>query len=167
MLVGIPNAWERILRAKTVCNCRPYLSQPLTPASSFNNQWNLQTSLMHLSMTWVLYISFSSQRLCTHYHSHAHAHICTHTHTNVHTYTYTHIHQQTPTAGSLVAFGSSDRTVRLWDSRAPRTAGEALAIKAYSAHKGWVVGASWRPGSGYHLATASHDNTIKVCVIVE
>jgi len=65
-------------------------------------------------------------------------------------------------AGSLVAFGSSDRAVRLWDARAPRTSGEALSVKAYTAHKGWVVSLAWRPGSGHQLATASHDHTVKV-----
>ena len=41
---------------------------------------------------------------------HTRTHTQTHTNTRT-THTYTHIHQ-TPTAGSLVAFGSSDRTVR-------------------------------------------------------
>jgi len=61
-----------------------------------------------------------------------------------------------------VAFGSSDRAVRVWDARAPRSAGEALSLKAFSAHKGWVVGAAWRPGHGFHISTASHDSAVKV-----
>lgn len=37
-----------------------------------------------------------------------------------------------------------------------------MAVKGYPAHAGWVVGVAWCPSSPFHLATASHDHTVKV-----
>lgn len=62
--------------------------------------------------------------------------------------------------GSIVAFGCSDRVLRLWDARSRQ--GEALSVKPLPGHAGWVVGLTWSPSSPYHVATASHDHTVKV-----
>jgi ribosome biogenesis protein YTM1 len=59
---------------------------------------------------------------------------------------------------SLVAFGSSDRVLRIWDSRAK---GEALAVKSYASHEGWVSCIAWCAGSPHQLVTGSHDASIK------
>jgi ribosome biogenesis protein YTM1 len=62
--------------------------------------------------------------------------------------------------GSIVAFGCSDRVVRVWDARSRQ--GEALSVKPLPGHAGWVVGLTWSPSSPFHVATASHDHTVKV-----
>lgn len=54
--------------------------------------------------------------------------------------------QQSPT---VVAFGASDRTLRVWDVRR-RTSGEALAVKGYASHGGWIASVAWCPGSQHH-----------------
>uniref|UniRef100_A0A7S0RLG1 Ribosome biogenesis protein WDR12 homolog n=1 Tax=Chlamydomonas leiostraca TaxID=1034604 RepID=A0A7S0RLG1_9CHLO len=62
--------------------------------------------------------------------------------------------------GSLVAFGCSDRVLRVWDARARQ--GEALSVKPLTGHAGWVVGLAWSPSSMHHVASASHDGAIKL-----
>ncbi|KAJ9514254.1 hypothetical protein QJQ45_012237 [Haematococcus lacustris] len=62
--------------------------------------------------------------------------------------------------GSLVAFGCSDKAVRLWDSRT--RSGEALAVKGLVGHAGWVTSLAWCPSSPFHLASGSHDHTMKL-----
>ncbi len=57
-----------------------------------------------------------------------------------------------------MAFGSSDRTLRIWDSRSK---GEALSVKAYTSHEGWVSCLAWCSSSQHHLVTGSHDHSIK------
>jgi ribosome biogenesis protein YTM1 len=61
---------------------------------------------------------------------------------------------------SVVAFGGSDNYLRLWDQRVP--SGEAVAVKPYAGHRGWISAVAWRPGSSYHVATGSHDGVVRV-----
>eukprot|EP00884_Botryococcus_braunii_P014113 jgi/Botrbrau1/22702/Bobra.0132s0041.1 len=65
-----------------------------------------------------------------------------------------------PDRPGLVAFGGADPAVRLWDSRAK--ADPSGGVKAFSSHKGWVVGVAWRPGNSQQFGSASHDGTIKL-----
>ncbi len=60
----------------------------------------------------------------------------------------------------VVAFAGSDRALRLWDVRA--RSGEALSVKAYASHGGWVSALAWSPESQHHLASASHDGSVKM-----
>ncbi len=60
----------------------------------------------------------------------------------------------------VVAFGGADRALRVWDSRSRK--GEALAVQAYPSHGGWVSCVRWSPTSAHHVATASHDATVKL-----
>lgn len=63
-------------------------------------------------------------------------------------------------SANIVAFGGSDRVLRIWDSRG--VSGEGLAVKAYTAHEGWISSLAWRPGSSYHLITGGHDGAVKL-----
>jgi ribosome biogenesis protein YTM1 len=63
-------------------------------------------------------------------------------------------------SSSVVAFGGSDRVLRVWDTRG--VAGEGLAVKAYTAHEGWISSIAWRPGSSYHMVTGGHDGAVKL-----
>jgi ribosome biogenesis protein YTM1 len=87
-------------------------------------------------------------------------------------------------AGGLVAFAGAEGAVRIWDTRAQ---GEALAVKGYvtpGSTGSWVAALAWRPslplgdrsgkgggsssssggssGSEYHIASASHDGTVRL-----
>nr|AIF73520.1 WD40 protein [Volvox ferrisii] len=65
----------------------------------------------------------------------------------------------------LVAFGCSDRALRLWDTRGPTRPGaasETLAVTTHGSHANWVTAVAWCPSSAYHLATASHDGSVKL-----
>jgi len=61
---------------------------------------------------------------------------------------------------NVVALGGSDKVLRIWDSRAVK--GEALAVRAYAAHEGWISSLAWRPSSSFHVASGSHDGTVKL-----
>eukprot|EP00879_Flechtneria_rotunda_P011935 GHRR01012466.1.p1 GENE.GHRR01012466.1~~GHRR01012466.1.p1 ORF type:complete len:324 (+),score=143.69 GHRR01012466.1:1251-2222(+) len=63
-------------------------------------------------------------------------------------------------SSDVVAFGGSDRVLRIWDTRSVK--GEGLAVKAYAAHESWIASIAWRPNSSYHVATGSHDGCVKV-----
>lgn len=63
-------------------------------------------------------------------------------------------------SSNVVAFGGSDRVLRVWDTR--RVSGEGLAVKAYTAHEGWISAVSWRPESSYQVATGGHDGAVKL-----
>jgi ribosome biogenesis protein YTM1 len=63
-------------------------------------------------------------------------------------------------SSSVVAFGGSDRVLRVWDARG--VSGEGLAVKAYAAHEGWISSLAWRPGSSYHLISGGHDGAVKM-----
>ncbi|GAX79465.1 hypothetical protein CEUSTIGMA_g6906.t1 [Chlamydomonas eustigma] len=60
----------------------------------------------------------------------------------------------------VVAFGGSDKALRVWDSRSKK--GEGLAVQGYASHTNWISCVSWSPHSSFHLATASHDQTVKM-----
>jgi ribosome biogenesis protein YTM1 len=60
----------------------------------------------------------------------------------------------------LVAFGGSDKVLRIWDTRG--VSGEGLAVKSYAAHEGWISSLAWRPGSSYHVASGGHDGAVKL-----
>lgn len=60
----------------------------------------------------------------------------------------------------VVAFGSSDRSLRVWDTRSQP--GQELQLKAYASHSNWVTCVAWCPSSQYHLATGSKDHTLKL-----
>ncbi len=62
---------------------------------------------------------------------------------------------------NVVAFGCSDRALRVWDTRARGTE-DKLAVTTHGSHGGWVTAVSWCPASQHHLATASHDGTVKL-----
>eukprot|EP00887_Chlorella_sp_A99_P000459 scaffold17.g459.t1 len=61
---------------------------------------------------------------------------------------------------SAVAFGGTERAVRVWDPRA--RSGEGLAVRALASHTGWVAALAWHPTSPHHLVSASHDGTAKL-----
>jgi ribosome biogenesis protein YTM1 len=63
-------------------------------------------------------------------------------------------------SSSIVAFGGSDRVLRVWDARG--VSGEGLAVKAYNAHEGWISSIAWRPDSSFHLVTGGHDGAVKL-----
>ncbi len=62
---------------------------------------------------------------------------------------------------TLVAFGCSDRALRLWDTRG-KPGSDALAVTTQGAHGGWVTAVAWCPSSQHHIASGSHDGTIKM-----
>ncbi|GIL44920.1 hypothetical protein Vafri_2370 [Volvox africanus] len=64
-------------------------------------------------------------------------------------------------APHLVAFGCSDRALRLWDTRG-KSGSETLAVTTHGTHGNWVSAVAWCPGSQHHLATASYDGTVKL-----
>jgi ribosome biogenesis protein YTM1 len=45
-------------------------------------------------------------------------------------------------APRVVAFGCSDRALRLWDTRG-KPGSDALAVSTHGAHGGWVSAVSW------------------------
>jgi ribosome biogenesis protein YTM1 len=63
-------------------------------------------------------------------------------------------------SSSLVAFGGSDKVLRVWDTRG--VSGEGVAVKAYAAHEGWISSVSWRPDSSCHVVTGGHDGAVKL-----
>ncbi|KAF6248797.1 WD40-repeat-containing domain protein [Scenedesmus sp. NREL 46B-D3] len=63
-------------------------------------------------------------------------------------------------SSSIVAIGGADRVLHIWDTRSSK--GEALAVRAYNAHEGWISCIAWRPGSAHQLATGGHDGAVKV-----
>lgn len=65
--------------------------------------------------------------------------------------------------GELIATGSMDNTIRLWESQKGKPSGDALR-----GHSKWITSLSWepihlvKPGDKPRLATASKDGTIKI-----
>ncbi|GLC50526.1 hypothetical protein PLESTB_000389500 [Pleodorina starrii] len=64
-------------------------------------------------------------------------------------------------APALVAFGCSDRALRLWDTRS-RPGAESLAVTAHGSHGNWVSAVAFCPASQHHLATAGYDGAVKL-----
>lgn len=64
------------------------------------------------------------------------------------------------TSSDVVAFGGSDKVLRIWDTRSVK--GEVLDVKAYNAHEGWISSIAWRPNNNCHIVTASHDGSVKL-----
>eukprot|EP00986_Skeletonema_menzelii_P000552 scaffold160_cov157-Skeletonema_menzelii.AAC.9 len=65
----------------------------------------------------------------------------------------------------VVATGSPDCTVRLWDMRTngDGSSGSQIADKTLrQSHKSWVSAIQWSPTDPFVLATTSHDSTLKV-----
>lgn len=60
-----------------------------------------------------------------------------------------------PTAGSCIATGASDGTIKLWDLRAGRM------VQYYEAHAGAVTDLCFHPGGSF-LLSSSLDGTLKV-----
>jgi ribosome biogenesis protein len=90
--------------------------------------------------------------------------------------------------GHVVAFGSADGVLRLWDARAgpqvalAASAGQPASVAAgataadassgaaaarvvsssSSSPAAWLPSVAWRPGSLHHVATASHDGAVRL-----
>jgi ribosome biogenesis protein len=66
----------------------------------------------------------------------------------------------------VVATGHPDCTIRLWDVRINNTNTKPSAVITdhtfRPSHKGWVSDVKWRPSNAYHLASTSHDGTVKL-----
>ena len=64
----------------------------------------------------------------------------------------------------IVATGHPDCSVRLWDLRTSKEASSSVVSdKTFRpSHKEWVSAVQWSPRSPYHLASTSHDGTVKV-----
>lgn len=64
----------------------------------------------------------------------------------------------------VVATGHPDCTVRLWDVRTNNESHTALiADNTFRpSHKSWVSGVQWSRSNAYHLASTSHDGTVKL-----
>eukprot|EP00934_Nitzschia_sp_Nitz4_P004587 Nitzschia sp. Nitz4//scaffold56_size114212//80488//81918//NITZ4_003960-RA/size114212-processed-gene-0.72-mRNA-1//-1//CDS//3329554736//4577//frame0 len=67
----------------------------------------------------------------------------------------------------VVATGHPDCTIRLWDMRV-RAEGDKSATMGVSdttfrpSHKAWISAVQWSPTTAYHLASASHDGSVKL-----
>ena len=66
----------------------------------------------------------------------------------------------------IVATGHPDCTIRLWDVRTDNSNNNSSSLvsdKTFRpSHKAWVSAVQWSPNNPYHLASTSHDGTVKV-----
>jgi ribosome biogenesis protein YTM1 len=62
---------------------------------------------------------------------------------------------------NIVAFGCTDNSVRIWDSRCEANKGK-IKLQSFSSHCGWVSTMAWRPNSEFMLASGSYDGSIKI-----
>ncbi|CAB9528911.1 Ribosome biogenesis protein WDR12 [Seminavis robusta] len=67
----------------------------------------------------------------------------------------------------IVATGHPDCNIRLWDVRVNTNSnnGDTLAVSDKTfrpSHKQWITDVQWSPHNPYHLASTSHDGTVKV-----
>jgi ribosome biogenesis protein len=65
----------------------------------------------------------------------------------------------------IVATGHPDCNIRLWDVRTNGKDKSSLAVSDKTfrpSHKEWVTAVQWSPQNPYHLASTSHDGTVKV-----
>ncbi|CAM8923201.1 unnamed protein product [Rhodiola kirilowii] len=58
---------------------------------------------------------------------------------------------------ALVAAGSSDPVLRIWDPRKP---GTSAPIYTLSSHSNWITACKWHDKSMFHLVTASYDGKV-------
>jgi len=63
--------------------------------------------------------------------------------------------------GRLVAFGSTDKTLRIWDTR-EKARNDNASIAMFSSHEGWLSTLSWFPNKDYILASGSYAGRIKI-----
>jgi ribosome biogenesis protein YTM1 len=63
----------------------------------------------------------------------------------------------------VVATGHPDCTIRLWDVRTNTTNPSAVVSDSTfrPSHKAWVSSVHWSKSNAYHLASTSHDGTVK------
>lgn len=63
----------------------------------------------------------------------------------------------------VVATGHPDCTIRLWDVRTNNTTQSAIISDSTfrPSHKAWVSSVHWSKSNAYHLASTSHDGTVK------
>jgi ribosome biogenesis protein YTM1 len=64
----------------------------------------------------------------------------------------------------VVATGHPDCTIRLWDVRT-NTTNQTTVVSDSTfrpSHKGWISSVHWSKTNPYHLASASHDGTVKL-----
>ncbi|XP_065674460.1 ribosome biogenesis protein wdr12 [Hydra vulgaris] len=59
----------------------------------------------------------------------------------------------------LLASGSTDKYVRLWD---PRVSDGTVVKSMLSSHNGWISSVEWSPSNEYHLVSGSYDNSVKL-----
>jgi ribosome biogenesis protein YTM1 len=63
----------------------------------------------------------------------------------------------------IVATGHPDCTIRLWDVRTTTDHTSTVSDKTFRpSHKSWITAVQWSPCNPYHLASTSHDGTVKV-----
>ncbi|XP_072991767.1 ribosome biogenesis protein WDR12 homolog isoform X2 [Typha latifolia] len=58
---------------------------------------------------------------------------------------------------ALIAAGSSDPVLRIWDPRKP---GTLAPIFQFSSHSSWITACKWHPMSWFHLLSASYDGKV-------
>jgi len=61
-----------------------------------------------------------------------------------------------PTDAALIASGSKDNTVKLWDG------GSGREVATLSKHTGFVLQCAWNPHNGWWLCSASRDQTLRL-----
>jgi ribosome biogenesis protein YTM1 len=67
----------------------------------------------------------------------------------------------------IVATGHPDCNIRLWDVRTTGKDKSSMTVSDKTfrpSHKEWVTAVQWSPNNPYHLASTSHDGTVKVRV---
>lgn len=70
-----------------------------------------------------------------------------------------------PHSAGIVATGHPDCTIRLWDLRIGNEKESSCIVSDNTfrpSHKAWVSSVQWSPDNAYHLASASHDGTVKL-----
>jgi ribosome biogenesis protein YTM1 len=71
---------------------------------------------------------------------------------------------------SVIAFGGPEKSLRVWDRRAPSNGtngtadgtAETIDVRALASHTDWISGLAWHPTSEYHLLSISYDQSAKL-----